>query len=237
MTSLISQNRRPRAILFDNDGVLVASEPLHWRAWGLLLNELGLPYHEAELQALVGKTSPEILATLLTTHRPGWKHEDYDLDALALRKNDHYIKKVGTELRAYPGVLDGLNWLRAQGIKVGVVSNAKRRELEAAIACIGPADLFDVIISRDDVPAFKPDPTPYLMGAASLGFDVSECLAVEDSPPGIESALMAKIPAAAVLTNFARKAMELPVPGRPDLKPIWVDQSVTDLFKWLKSLA
>src|SRR5687768_1675785 len=115
-------NRLPRAVLFDNDGVLIASEPLHWAAWGELLKEIGLPDSEPQLRAMVGKTAPQILAALLDEHRPGWTSEKYDLEALALRKNDFYLDFTRTRLQAYPGVREGLEWLRAKGIRTAAVS-------------------------------------------------------------------------------------------------------------------
>jgi beta-phosphoglucomutase len=222
--------RLPRAILFDHDGVLARSEPLHWAAWREVLRELGLPYVESEIRTMVGFTAPQIMTTILDKYRPGWNPKILDVHALAQQKNDHYLQAAQTELRAYPGVRELLTWMKSVGIKSAVVSNAKRRELESALRWLQILDLFDVVISRDDAGVAKPDPTPYLMAAASLGLEPHECLAVEDSPTGIESALMGKIPAAAVLTNFPRNAMETPVPGRPDLKPIWIGESIQALL-------
>jgi beta-phosphoglucomutase len=232
----LSQIQLPSAILFDHDGVLARSEPLHWAAWRELFRELQLPYVEAEIQTMVGRTSPQIMTSILDKYRPGWQQEPQPLDvhALAQRKNDHYLAAAETDLRTYPGVKELLLWMKQVGIRSAVVSNAKRRELESALKWIGILDLFDAVISRDDAGVPKPDPTPYLMGAASVGVEPSRCLAVEDSPAGIESALVAKIPAAAVLTNFTRSVMEVPVPGRPDLKPVWIGESIEALFQALK---
>ncbi|HUP57654.1 MAG TPA: HAD family phosphatase, partial [Bdellovibrionota bacterium] len=141
----------PRAILFDNDGVLIASEPLHWNAWETLLSELGLPYNNAEMRAFVGRTAPEILLDLLNRYSPGWDRASTDVVALAQRKNDIYLKLAESQLVPYPGVRDGLLWLRAQGVKIAVVTNAKRRELEAALRITGLFDLLDAHVSRDDV--------------------------------------------------------------------------------------
>jgi HAD superfamily hydrolase (TIGR01509 family) len=232
-----SQIRLPRAILFDHDGVLVRSEPLHWKAWREVLRELGLPYVESEIQTMVGFTAPQIMSSILDKYRPGWDAQTYDVHALAKAKNDRYLVSAQTELQTYPGVRELLTWLRSTGIKTAVVSNAKRRELESALRWIGIHDFFDLIISRDDAGIPKPDPTPYLMAAASLGFEAHECLAVEDSPTGIESALVGKVPAAAVLTNFPRLVMEAPVPGRPDLKPVWVGESIQALMNDLIAAA
>ncbi|MGK5082008.1 HAD family phosphatase [Bdellovibrionota bacterium FG-1] len=227
---------KPKAVLFDHDGVLVASEPLHWAAWEQLLSELGIPYNGAEMGLFVGKTAPEIMMLLLNRYKPGWNPSEYNLTALARRKNDIYLEAARRGLQPYPGVPEGLQWLRSQGIKTAVVSNAKRRELETALHQLGLTEYLDIIVSRDDVSAPKPDPTPYLFAAASLGLEGHECLAVEDSPTGLEAALVAKVPAAAVTTNFSRQNLEDPVPGRPDLHPLWVGESMEEFFEWLKGL-
>jgi HAD superfamily hydrolase (TIGR01509 family) len=224
----------PRAILFDNDGVLIASEPLHWNAWEHLLSELGLPYNNSEMRGFVGKTAPEIILALLNKYSPGWDRARHDLVALAQRKNDIYLKLAQSQLAAYPGVEDGLRWLRSRGVRTAVVTNAKRRELEAALRITGLGELIDVHISRDDVTAPKPDPAPFLHAAAYLGAQPHECIAVEDSPTGLESALMGKIPAAAVMTNFPASALQTPVPGRTNLMPIWVGRDPADFFAWLR---
>jgi HAD superfamily hydrolase (TIGR01509 family) len=233
----LNQIRLPRAILFDHDGVLAQSEPLHWAAWREVLRELKLPYVKADIQALVGATSPEIMTQILDQHRPGWSKSEYDIHALAQLKNDHYMRTAQTELQAYPGVPELLSWLGRVGIKTAVVSNARKLELESALKLIGIFERFDAVISRDDAGCAKPDPTPYLMAASSLGFEPKDCLAVEDSPTGIEAALIAKIPSAAVLTNFTREVMEHPVPGRPDLTPVWIGESVQALFEELMRIA
>jgi HAD superfamily hydrolase (TIGR01509 family) len=235
-----SQMKLPKAILFDHDGVLVASEPLHWAAWSSLLRELGMPDDLPGIQSQVGKTSYQILASLLDAHRPGWVSGkgpgEYDLEALGQRKNDFYLKAMKQDLQPYPAVRETLEWLRDQGIKLAVVSNARARELEAALHGLNLHAHFHEVISRDQMAQPKPDPGAYLLGAASVGIEPADCLVVEDSPPGIESGLLGGIPCAAILTNFPRSAMEQPVPGRPDLRPVWIGPTFASFFTWLKEL-
>ncbi len=228
--------KRPKGILFDHDGVLVASEPLHFKAWQSLLAELGMSFPTERMKHMVGKTAPETIAYVLDQCRPGWTATQFDVHALALRKNDFYLEFARTELAPYPGVPEGLEWLRKQGIRAAVVSNAKRRELETALVTLGLAPFLDHIISRDDVAFHKPDPRPYLQGAAALGFSVADCIAVEDSPPGLQAALLAGVPAAAVMTNFSREALERPVAGRAELQPIWIGASMVEFFEWVHEL-
>jgi phosphoglycolate phosphatase/beta-phosphoglucomutase len=173
------------------------------------------------------------MARLLDLHRPTWDPKDYDLNDLARRKNVFYLELAKKGLQTYPGVPEGLQWLRSQGIRTAVVSNGKRNELEKTMKHLDLFDLFDQVISRDDAKSSKPDPAPYLLGAALLEVEPHECLAIEDSPTGLEAALFARIPSAAVLTNFPRQALETPVPGRPDLKPRWIFNSIQEFFAWL----
>ena len=228
----------PKAILFDNDGVLVMSEPLHWEAWGKLLAEKGLPPEAAQdVEKFVGRTAPQILRGILDHYRPGWDPAEWNLEALALRKNDFYLASVPSRLKAYPGVLEGLPWLRSRGIRTAVVSNAKRRELDSAIDSTGLAPFLELRISRDEARLPKPDPTPYLMAAAELGIEPSDCLVVEDSPTGLAAGLQAGIPCVGVLSHFRADEISQPIPGRPDLKPVAVVASIIELFERLRALA
>jgi HAD superfamily hydrolase (TIGR01509 family) len=228
--------KRPRAILFDHDGVLVASEQLHWAAWGLLSKEIGIPFDEPLVRAAVGKTAPQILGLLMASHRPDWDGNPDQVQIWIDRKNDHYLAEAKKGLRAYPGVEDGLKWMRTHGVKAAVVSNARRRELQTMLDHLGLSPLFETIISREDAKAAKPHPRPYLFATEILGVDPAECIAIEDSPPGLEAALMAGIPTAAVLTNFQHENLKNPVPGRPDLSPFWIGDSMVDFFEMISSL-
>src|SRR5690606_24790410 len=132
-----------------------------------------------------------ILRKVLDDFKPGWSPAEYDLDALALKKNDYYLESAQTQLAVYPGVREGLSWAKSQGIPCGVVSNAKRRELMASLKLLKLEEFFGVVISRDDVPKPKPDPGPFEYAALSLGAKPSECIAIDDSPTGLEGALLA----------------------------------------------
>jgi beta-phosphoglucomutase len=229
--------KRPKAILFDHDGVLVSSEELHFAAWREFLSaELHIDTSTLNFHSVVGQTAPQILRFILDTYRPGWTEAEYPLDALSLRKNDYYLKIARTGLAVYPGVIEGLKWLKKEGILAAVVSNAKRREIDFSMTTLKLGSYFDVLLSRDDVPRPKPDPSAFQTGADHLGFHPNECIAIDDSPTGLQSALLAGIPSATVTTNYPAEILESPVPGRPDLRPIWIGKSMLDFFLWLKSL-
>lgn len=226
---------KPQAVLFDHDGVLVASEPLHLDAWKqLCVTHLYIPFDEVLIRTLVGKTSPEILKSLLHYHDPKRVFTDDDLQEFSKIKNSFYLKNVGQLLIAYPGVLDGIRWLKSQNIKTAVVSNARQKELHEGLKKIEAFELIDAVFSREDVPAAKPDPRAYLFAANYLGVEPKNCYVVEDSPTGIQSGLIAQIPSIAVTTNFTSDFFVAPVPGRPDLIPLAIFDTIADFFEAMK---
>lgn len=224
----------PKAVLFDNDGVLVASERLHAKAWAWLLNNL--PSHlkmnvtEDEIMVHAGKTAPQILTTLLAKYHPQELPKREWLEARALEKNDVYLKMVPTDLKAYPGVDETLGKLKAAGLKIAVVSNAKRRELEAALHTTGIFRHFEVILSRDDVPEPKPSPVPYLQACRELGVRPEDAVAFEDSPTGLRAILSSPIRAVAILTTFPRETLSEPFPGDRDRVPHVFFRSVSEWY-------
>lgn len=228
--------KRPKAVLFDHDGVLVSSEEIHARAWSILIKEIGLPWDKIQMHKLVGRTSPQILENILNEFKPGWTPQEYDLEKLALRKNDHYLEIATSELAAYPGVRDGLMWLKSQGIKTAVVSNAKRRELMFSVERLKLVDLLDAVISRDDATHPKPHPAPYQLGALSIGVETNDCIAIDDTPTGLESAFFAGCICASVTTNYPVEHLKTPVPGRPDFKTAWVGNSMKEFFEWIRKI-
>jgi beta-phosphoglucomutase len=228
---------RPKAILFDYDGVLVSSEPIHLLAWRQLLAEMNLSQDLEFVQASIGKTAPQILAGLLDQYVPGWTPAQYDLQKLATRKNQFYLADALQRLQPYPGVREGLKWLKEQKIPVAVVSNARRLELESTLVQLQLTEYFAEIVSRDDVQNSKPDPTHYLFAAAALGVPITGCIAVEDSPTGLEAALLSGALTVAITTTFSKATVEQPIPGRPDLSPFRIEESMIDFFTWLRGMS
>lgn len=226
---------RPLAVLFDYDGVLVSSETIHLLAWKQVLAELGLPQDLNLIQRGIGKTAPQIITDLLNRYRPNWSPQEFDVHEIARVKNDHYLSYAKDNLIAYPGAKEGISWLKEQNMRVAIVSNAKKNELEMTLQFVGLHGLFDVLLSRDDVQHPKPNPDHYLCACRFFHLNPSDCLAVEDSPTGMASALFGSIPVAGILTNYSQKDLENPISERPDLKPVWIGGSLLEFFSWLKS--
>jgi HAD superfamily hydrolase (TIGR01509 family) len=224
-----------KGILFDHDGVLADSEGAHMRAWKLMLEENQIPFEERFFRSAIGRTGPEILEMLLAVTRPDLELSTAQIVQWVDRKNEIYRAGInsGIRLLTYPGVKEGLERYRASGGKTAVVSNARRNELLAGLTATGLVSLFDIIFSRDDVPRPKPDPSAYQTAADALGIENEDVLAIDDSPTGLQSALLARIPCVSVLTTHSREHLEMPVPGRNELQPIEIFETMDDFFYWI----
>ncbi|MFC4065409.1 HAD family hydrolase [Actinoplanes subglobosus] len=198
-------------MLFDMDGTLVDSE----RLWGVALAELavvaGGVLSDAARLAMVGTSmarSMEIFRDDLGL--PG-RPEAPDVEWLTVRVQELFAG--GLVWR--PGAMELLHAVRAAGLPVALVTSTGRRLVEVALKTLGPEN-FDVIVCGDEVLRPKPDPEPYRTAAGLLGVPIASCVAIEDSPSGVASALAA---GAVVLAVPAELALE-PVDGvhlRPTL--------------------
>ena len=215
---------RPNAVLFDYDGVLVSSEAIHSRAWRQLLEEIGLPVDLSLITRNLGRISPEILTHLLDAHRPGWSSQEYDIAQLARRKNELYLEAAqnsspAERLQLFRHVPAALERLRAAGVRMAIVSNGRRREVEATAMSLGIWSYFELVVTRDGMAQVKPHPLPYQLAASRLGLFPEQCASIEDSPPGLVAAILAGTQAYAVRTHLAEEDLHGATLGRPELRP------------------
>ena len=174
------------ALVFDFDGVLADSEPLHLRAYQETLEPLGhsLPREEYYARYL-GYNDYDMFKALADARRWPVTHEQ--IEALIAAKGRIYESLVATSDHLYPGVAATIVSLAAT-YPLGIASGALRHEIEAILRA-GELDRhFRFIVASGDTPLSKPAPDPYRRAASLHGLDPSQCLAIEDSRWGIESA-------------------------------------------------
>lgn len=227
----------PKAILFDHDGVLVASESLHQEAWWSLFKELQIPATPEDIHGGIGTTAPQILRNAFDKYQPGWTEDQYRIPQLTDRKNEIYRSLCPTRLKTYPGIPEGLKWLRSQGIRAIIVSNARHLELRQAIELLSLSEFLADAISREDVSHPKPHPEMFELALARHRLLPQECIAIDDSPPGLLGALRAGIPAVGVTTNFKYESLALPSPQEPQRIPMKIYREPAEFFLELQSLA
>lgn len=192
-------SHHPAAVLFDMDGTLVDSEKL----WDVALQELAKEYGgelsvEAR-QSIIGTAMAESMRILHDDL--GQPERDPEISAAWI--NARILELFRTGLRWRPGAFDLLRAVRAAGIPTALVTSSPRALVEIALDTLG-RDNFDTVVAGDEVVAAKPHPEPYLTAARLLGVPIERCVAIEDSPTGVASALAS---GAAVLAVPAEVAL------------------------------
>ncbi len=194
-------------VIFDFDGVIVDSEPLHWRAFSRVLEPLGFSFSwDDYLQGYVGLDDRGALQKVFALMgRP--------LDAARMReliaqKADAFQREVAEGVEAYPGVLDLIERAAAE-FPVALCSGALRSDIVPVLEGLGIQGVFPVMVTADDVAVSKPDPESYRLAFERLSQrhggrlqNPAACVAIEDTPAGIASARGAGLAVLAVTNNF-----------------------------------
>jgi HAD superfamily hydrolase (TIGR01509 family) len=173
----------PRAVIFDNDGLTLDTEPAYTRAETVLFARRGATFtmeHKRELLGTSGEAAAAALERMLGLPGEGLALVD-ELHALALGELDHGVEPM-------PGIVELLGALRDAGVPVGLASNSVTGFVGRALREGGLDGAFDVIVTSDAVARPKPAPDVYLAAAAALGAEPGECVALEDSQTGVAAA-------------------------------------------------
>jgi len=171
------------AVVFDCDGLLVETESGWTRAETAVFAENGFSFGPAEKRLLLGGTLESGGAKMAELFgQPGAG------PALAERLAELTWKELRAGAPALPGTLDLVRQLRDRGVPVAVASNSARRLVEVALRSAGLEDLFEVVVTADDVDHGKPAPDLYLQACARLAAGPARSVAFEDSPTGAASA-------------------------------------------------
>jgi HAD superfamily hydrolase (TIGR01509 family) len=171
-----------KAILFDNDGVLVDTEALYFRANREVLATVGVDLDEAAYVELFLRQGTGAF------HLAAARGVSPD-EILALReaRNRRYEEMVSQEEILIRGVLDVVRRL-SQRFRLAIVTSAEPEPFARTHARTGLLPFFEVVVTRADTVRAKPDPDPYLLGVSRLGLPASECLVIEDSERGLRAA-------------------------------------------------
>ena len=193
-----------RAVIFDFDGVLVDSEPLHFRALRDSLLPEGIRLTEQEYQE-VYLAYDDREAVRLALERAGAPPDLARVAAVAARKAALFERRL-PEIDFFPGARELVVEL-ARELPLGIASGALRAEIEAVLDAAGLRACFGAVVGADDVARTKPHPEPYLaavrlLAARAAGLAPAECLAIEDSPPGLLSARAAGLFALGVAHTY-----------------------------------
>jgi beta-phosphoglucomutase family hydrolase len=173
-----------RAYLFDCDGTIVDSMPLHYEAWKNSLAEWNCVYDEKLFYEWGGRPIREIIRLL--NEMQGL---DMPIDKVAERKEVLYHQLI-PKLKPIPEIIEHIDAQHGR-IPMAVVSGSRRNSVTASLAAVNLLDKFDIIICAEDYNRGKPAPDGFLLAAERLGVAPSDCLVFEDTDLGIEAATAA----------------------------------------------
>jgi HAD superfamily hydrolase (TIGR01509 family) len=182
------------AVLWDLDGTLADTEELHYHAWRDTLAGYGIDHSYEEFQRGFGRTNAAILPGLL-----GARATPELVETVAEEKEATFRRLMRADgLQTLPGVEPWLAGFRQAGLRQAVASSGPMVNIVAILDILGVGNYFESVISGARLPAGKPDPTIFLLAAASLGAQPDACLVLEDSLAGIEAARRAGMRSIAV---------------------------------------
>jgi beta-phosphoglucomutase family hydrolase len=185
--------------IFDWDGVIIDSARLHEESWHRLASELGTRIAPDSFLRGFGMKSAQIIEQI---HR--WSADPEEIARLANRKEALYREIVAeSEIAPLPGVVEWLHRLKEAEIPSAVASSTQRANIEAVLARLGLEEVFQAIVSAEDVVHGKPDPDVFLKAAERLKMAPRKCVVFEDAHVGIEAGHAAGMKVVAVATTHS----------------------------------
>ena len=169
-----------RGLIFDCDGTLVDTMPLHWRAWNSVCKRHGIVFPEERFYALGGVPSVKILHMLKD-------EQELDMDPVAVsrEKEEAYIPLMPEAKLIEPIAAIARD---AQGcLPMAVATGGRAKYIKPLLESVGILDWFGAVVTADDVENHKPAPDTFLKAAALIGVPAEECCAYEDTDLGMEA--------------------------------------------------
>jgi len=192
------------AVIFDMDGVLVDTYHAHYRSWLELAEAEGLHVTEAEFAAVFGRTSREIIAHIWGDRR----YNDVQIAELDRRKEAAFRRLIETDFPAMPGVGELLRSLHNAGFRLALGSSGSPENVALVLDRLNARDLFEAVVTVEDVTRGKPNPEVFLIAAKRLGIPPARCAVIEDAPAGVAAANSAGMASVGLLST-GRKPEDL----------------------------
>jgi beta-phosphoglucomutase len=180
-----------RAILWDMDGVLVDSSPVHVTAWKQVLSDMGIQFDSQKFKQIYGLKNSEFLKILVPR-----QFNDMEIKSLVDQKEAQF-RKISRNLKPIPGVIKWLNKFKSMDWRQAIASAGEPENIEYIVDILQIREYFDALVTPGDLPG-KPDPAIFIKASQQLEISPKYCLVIEDSVPGIKAARQANMHCIAV---------------------------------------
>jgi beta-phosphoglucomutase family hydrolase len=183
-------------VIFDMDGVLADTGPIHYESWVKMANEIGKTFKKSFFEATFGQQSVHITRKLV-----GRKVDQNLVEKWAQLKEQYYREMVKDKIEPLPGVIELIEDLKSTNFKLAVGSSGPPENVELLLKSLKIKLFFDVIITAADVQNGKPSPDVFIIAAQKINVKPQNCLVIEDAPVGIEAAKRANMKCIALTTT------------------------------------
>ena len=190
----------PKAVLFDFDGVIADTENVHVAAWERVFARMGLDVSPDQCVRSAEIDDRDFLTKILASK----KIEEGAVEGWVGRKQELTEMMLKDQPSLYPGVVELIQRLEGRA-SLGIVSTARRADIELVLKAGGIAGAFAVIVAKEDVSATKPDPESYRTALELLAVSREEVVAIEDSATGLSAAESAGVRCLAVGHKHANR--------------------------------
>lgn len=187
---------KPTALIFDMDGVLIDSEPLHRRAAEMTFGEIGIVLPEIVYEGHKGRPDAEIIPEVLSE-----RGISADQISERLHRKHQIFEKMEHEMKAVDGAAEFVLWAKAR-YRIALATSATARNREAGLKLLGIGNPFETVVDGGRPHRPKPDPEVFQIAMRDLGVGPQDCWVIEDSMNGLRAAKAARCYAVTLTTTF-----------------------------------
>lgn len=195
-------NTEDKAVIWDLDGVIADTGPFHLGAWQQLAEEMGRPFTAEDFRRVFGLKNSDVIRKALA---PDISADQ--VEALAERKEEIFRARVEGNIKPLPGVLPLLHALKENGFGLALASSTVPENIKLLLSALSIEQLFDCLVSGQDVGRGKPDPEGFLLAAKKLGVQPRCCVIIEDAIDGVRAAKAAGMKCIAVANTHPRETL------------------------------
>jgi len=209
-----------KAIVFDFDGVVVDSEPMHFRAFEEVARTIGFFFDwDRYLREFIGYDDRDAFRAML--RKLNKLADDQQIAQLCQQKQDVIDRMIGEGVPMVPGSRALIEQVYADtDLAIAIASGATTRDIEQMLTGLGLRDRFQVIVSADNVAQSKPHPQTYELAAQQIGVEPQHCLAIEDTAFGLQSARAAGMMTLGLTTTSEAAALHEASRVKPNLDAV-----------------